>query len=95
MHIFHTLSGAPLVKRHKDEDSGSKRFIEKANLLTELKSRRMSLPYEFLITGNRSLSAFMSSIGWNNLMRADSEASPIVGISKYNILPNLEFQSAI
>lgn len=60
--------------------------MEKAYLLVELKGNLQSLPCKSLITGNKSLIFATSEIGWKNLISPDSEASPVVGISKYNML---------
>jgi hypothetical protein len=68
--------------------------MEKANLCTELNSNLTSLLSLFLMTGNLERMVVISSIGWKNLIKADSDASPIVGISSHGMLFNFYYQSA-
>jgi len=85
VHIFHTLSGAPFVNRQRSDVSVGYLLMENANLLTELKSNLISRSYWFFMTGYRSRVTTISSTAWKNFIKADSEASPMVGTSNQSM----------
>jgi hypothetical protein len=86
VHRSHIFYGAPLVKTQYSLSGLWYSFTLKAYLFVELNGILHSRFSLSLAHGNCLRVSLMSAMGWKNLIRAVSEASPVVGMSRYSMV---------